>query len=106
MVFPRQNWLGYRIKDTCYSWLKAESAAKEENPQMLALASCVSPKIENPFTGTEWDKDTLGVLIVFFDIASVIAMIVFAKTLVATQEDYVEAFDLATIQMTDFTLRV
>lgn len=106
VAFPPQNWLGINMKPACYEKLKTEAAVKDANPQVIALATCVSPKIENPFTGAEWDKDSLGVLVVFFDIATVIAMILFAKALIATQEDYVEAFDLATIQMTDFTVRV
>lgn len=72
----------------------------------MALASCISPEIKNPFTGTELNKDSLGVFIVFFDIASVIAMILFTKALISNQEDYVSEFDQATIEMTDFTLRV
>lgn len=106
MFFKPQNWLGYQIKSKCYDTMKAESVLKKETPQMLALASCISPKIENPFTGNEWTKDKLGVLIVFFDIATVVAIILFTKALISTQEDYVHAFDLATIQMTDFTVRV
>lgn len=45
---------------------------------MIGLATCISPKISNPFTGTEFDKDQLGVMIVFFDIFTVIALILFA----------------------------
>lgn len=73
---------------------------------MMALATCISPKIENPFTGNEWNKDNLGVFVVFFDIFSVIAMIIFAKLLIMTQKEYALDFDLATISMTDFTIRV
>lgn len=64
------------------------------------------PTVHNPFSGDEFAKDQLGVMIVFFDIFSVLALIVFAKVLISTQEDYVKAFDKATIQMTDFTIRV
>lgn len=106
VMFQPRSWLGYTIKDTCYEKLRAESVLQKENPQMIALATCVSPDIKNPFTGNEWNKDSLGVFVVFFDVGSVIAMILFTKALISTQEDYVKEFDKATIQMTDFTLRV
>ena len=86
--------------------MKNEAQNNEQNPQIIALATCISPKISNPFTGTEFDKDQLGVMIVFFDIFTIIGLIMFAKVLLNTQEDFVEAFDLASIQMTDFTIRV
>ena len=45
-------------------------------------------------------------MIVFFDIFTVIGLIIFAKVLLNTQQDYAEAFDRESIQMTDFTIRV
>ena len=45
-------------------------------------------------------------MIVFFDIATVIAIILFTTILTQTQEEYVEMFDESTIEMTDFTLRI
>lgn len=42
----------------------------------------------------------------FFDIFTIIGLIIFAQVLLNTQEDFVEAFDLESIQMTDFTIRV
>lgn len=72
----------------------------------MALAKCASLKVENPFTGSEYSKESLGVFIVFFDICTVIGLIIFMNLLSETQEDYVEIFDQATVQITDFTVRV
>lgn len=52
---------------------------------MMALASCISMKIKNPFNGSEYSKDQLGVFVVFFDIFTVLAILIFSKTLMSAQ---------------------
>jgi hypothetical protein len=41
----------------------------------------------------EFEKDSLGLMIVFFDIATVLAIIAFTKVLIGTQEEYADMFD-------------
>lgn len=49
---------------------------------MIALATCVSSKITIPFTdGKEFSKDQFGILIVFFDMATVLVLIIFINTI-------------------------
>lgn len=84
----------------------ATRAKDNQSPHMLVMASCVQEKFKDPFTGTEYTKETLGVLVVFFDMASVLCILAFAIILMDTQEEYVETFDESTIEMADFTVRV
>lgn len=74
---------------------------------MILIASCLSPKIQNPFNEEEyWEKSQFGILVVFFDMGSVILIIIFAELLNNSQEDYANKFNQQTIEMTDFTIRV
>lgn len=74
---------------------------------MIMIASCVSPKIQNPFDDKEyWEKDQFGVLIVFFDMVTVSLIVIFSILLNNSQEDYAHNFNMQTIEMTDFTIRV
>lgn len=106
MYFNRENWLGYKLKSKCYDKLAQRSKVEKDDPQLIALATCISPKIKLPGVEEEFEKEQLGLMIVFFDIATVLAIIAFTKILIGTQEEYADMFDQATIEMTDFTIRV
>lgn len=73
----------------------------------MVLATCISPKIQNPFNEEEdFDKEQLGLLVVFIDILTVVCIFLFAEALNNTQEEYAAIFHSQTIEMTDFTIRV
>lgn len=107
MVLDRYDWINYKINDKCYGKLKDQSKEVDDRPQLMVIAKCESPKIKNPFNEEqEYAKDQFGVLIVFFDMGTVILIIIFAETLGSSQEDYAKAFNMQTIEMTDYTIRV
>lgn len=105
--------MNYKYTDKCYNAIAeradiktAVKQQKREAPHMIYLANCVASKFKDPFTGKEYTKETLGLFVVLFDVASVIALVVFTSVLIDTQEEYAETFDAATIEMADFTMRV
>ena len=48
----------------------------------------------------------MGILVVFFDILTVVLIFIFAEALNNSQESYATNFTLQTIEMIDFTIRV
>lgn len=63
--------------------------------------------MQNPFKPEESiQKDSLGIIVVFFDMITVVAIILFTKILTANQNNFVDIFDQATLEMSDFTIRV
>jgi len=84
----------------------AEARKLRQAPRMTYLANCVASKFKDPFSGREYTKETLGVFVVLFDIASVVALLIFTSVLIDTQEEYAQTFDAATIEMSDYTMRV
>lgn len=73
---------------------------------MIIFANCVQEKFKDPFTDKEYSKESLGVFVVFFDMASVLALTLFTFLLMEAQEEYAETFDATTIEMADFTIVV
>lgn len=87
--------------------MKDEHLKMDYEPSIIAIASCHATSMYNPFnTNQEIDKNDFGHIIIIFDIITIFAIIIFVKVLEVTQKEYVDHFDEATLEMTDFTIRV
>ena len=59
-----------------------------------------------PFTSVEVHKEQAGLVIVSFDIASIIIMALFFSKLQSINLEYLEIMDDRTVQMKDFTVKL
>ena len=73
---------------------------------MLAFANCDDPNIFNPFSDTPLAKESLGMIIVVFDIITILILIIFTWGLEKGQKLYFDSFNINTVEMQDFAILV
>ena len=73
-------------------------------PYVIAQAVCKQDEIVLS-TGASFTKSGFSTMVVFFDIFSMIILVIFTRWLERRQIDYAEEFEDQTIQMNKFCLR-
>ena len=79
----RNNFNGLNYSDYCSNELKNRAwdiilYGGKNPPKLCLVAECISNNVTNPFTNQTYTKEQLGGLIVGFDIATIVFLILFA----------------------------
>ena len=72
----------------------------------MAFANCDDVDIYNPFGSEPLSKDDLGNIIVFVDIITITILIIFTWGLENGQRIYMNSFNIHTVEMQDFAIKV
>ena len=92
-----------KISDRC---LKRIRYLNRTSPHFLIVIGCKDDTVNFPLVPDELHKEYAGVIIISFDIISILIMAVFFYKLKAINMEYLNIMDDMTVQMKDFTVKI
>lgn len=76
------------------------------SPYLIIVVGCGDDTVYFPLYHSEVHKDVVGLIVVTFDIASVMIMALFFNKLQKINEQYVNIIDNMSVQMKDFAIQI